>query len=280
VPLVALTSKVWLSLFNRFHVQHQDVFLKTLSKHYEERKYPLITISNHSSCMDDPTLWGGMFPWSWNFSASRHRWSAAAEDICFTKAWHTLFFSLGKTFPVVRGKGIHQMAMDFAIELLDDNNFLHVYPQGRVVEDPDLDINIKRLNGTPEEQMKKVTLRDGDFDKPYALKWGLARVILDYLNTDPRPEKFVLVLPFFHIGMHHVLPNVEPYIPQVGKLVTVCVREAGPIKFDLEFVNKICNGEILTAREKRSRIMAHLEDELKMLKVKTLKFRHSITNNQ
>lgn len=173
------------------------------------------------------------------------------------------------------------MAMDFALELLKENNFLHVFPQGRVVEDPDLNQDISALNKMSHaDQMKQVTLRDGDYHKDYQLKWGLARIILDLLFTDPSPEKHVLVLPFFHIGMHHVLPNTTPYVPQVGQLVTVSVRENGPIRFDVEFVNQVCckGNAALPIKEKRKLIMAFLEDELKALKLKSIKFRHSVLN--
>jgi monolysocardiolipin acyltransferase len=230
--------------------------------------------------LDDPGLMSALFPWSWNLSAARHRWSAAAEDICFTKPWHTFFFSLGKTFPVVRGLGIHQPAMDFALELLKCNEYLHIFPQGRVVEDPDLDLDLNGLSKLPiNEQVKQVTLRDGDFNKDYQLKWGIARVILDYLSTNPSPEKHILILPFFHIGMHHVLPNVEPYVPRTGNTVTVSVREAGPIKFDLKFLNALFKNDEISTKEQRSRIMAYIEYELKMLKLSTMKYRHAILDD-
>lgn len=229
VPAIALTSKMWVTWLNTIRVENRDVLIKTIDKQYRDRTYPLLTISNHASCCDDPGLWGALFPWRWLFSAARHRWSAAAEDICFTKPWHTAFFSLGKTFPVVRGLGINQKGMDFAVDLIKEHQFLHIFPQGRVVEDPDLDLDIQSIRKLPlEEQINKVTLRDGDFDKPYQLKWGLARIILEYLH-DPNncksssdtkvtlaERRFVDVLPFFHIGMHYVLPNVEPYVPQVS----------------------------------------------------------------
>ncbi|KAI1297293.1 Tafazzin [Halotydeus destructor] len=278
VPVIATISKVWINHFNKFTVENHETFIKTLNAHYESnKKYPLLTISNHTSCCDDPGLWGGLFPWPWVFNSSRHRWSAAAEDICFTKDWHALFFSLGRTFPVVRGLGIHQKAMDFALELLKANEFLHVFPQGRIVEDPDLNLNISSLERLPlKEQLEKVTLRDGDYHKQYQLKWGLARVILDYFESEPNSkDKYIQVLPFYHIGMNQVLPNSGPYIPRPGNLVTVTVRKEGTIRMDKEFLVRVCfNGDdTLPIREKRTRIMKYFEDELKALKISAIKFR-------
>src|SRR5947208_1236444 len=59
VPSVAVLSKIWLTWFNRVHLQHHDVFLTTLNDHFNDRTYPLITLSNHHSCLDDPGLSGG-----------------------------------------------------------------------------------------------------------------------------------------------------------------------------------------------------------------------------
>ena len=270
IPWVATLSKVWLSWVNRTYIQHHEVFLQTLEDHHRTRKYPLITVCNHESCLDDPGLWGALFPWRWIFNPERHRWSAAAYDICFTKPLHTAFFSFGKTFPIMRGQGIHQMAVEFATELLKDNKFLHVFPQGKVVDD-----NTLSIPGVPLT-MDKVSLRDCDYHKPYELRWGLAHIILEYFSS--YPDSHILVLPFYHTGMGQVLPSTRPYVPRPFNTVTITFREEGPIKFDQRFLHEVCfqRKQDMTSREKRMAIMDFMEAEMKRLKIKSLEFRSKV----
>ncbi len=78
---------------------------------------PILTISNHYSCFDDPGIFGshklrnlGRY--------ERQRWSMAAHDICFTNVFHSLFFMYGKCIPVLRGSGVYQPAVDLCIQKL------------------------------------------------------------------------------------------------------------------------------------------------------------------
>lgn len=274
VPWVATVSKIWLNWVNKTYIQNYEVFLRTLDEHHKHPDYPLITISNHESCLDDPGLWGALFPWRWIFNSDRHRWSAAAHDICFTQPLHSLFFSMGKTFPIIRGLGIHQMAVDFAVDLLRDNRFLHVFPQGKVVED--------MTQYTPGKQLTPgdVSLRDCDFHKGYELRWGLAHIILEYFSTNP--DSSILVLPFYHTGMGQVLPSTRPYIPRPLKTVTITFREDGPIHINQKFLDDVCFGSErnLSSREKRIAIMSFIETEMKKLKIKSLEFRSSILSDE
>ena len=292
VPFVATCSKIWLTWFNTCRIENREVFLKAIDDHQQNKSYPLVTLCNHHSCMDDPGLWGALFTWSRIWNWQRHRWSAAARDICYTKKLHSVFFSFGKTFPIERGAGIHQRGVNYALELMKCNEFLHFFPQGRVMRDSDQEL--------PDG---KITLRDSDFDKPYELKWGLARLILEYLdfpacsndsnnNTSSNShvnnesetesqsvvaEKKILLLPFYHLGMTEALPNSPPYIPKVFKKIFISIREAGPIQIDHMYLMKHCfNGDAsLPLEEKRRLIMKRLEEELKLIKIKAIKFRDS-----
>ncbi len=56
------------------------------------------------------------------------------------------------------------------------------------------------------------------------LKWGVGRLVSDC-------PKLPTVLPIYHLGMDHVLPNKEPYRPRIGQAVTICVGK--PIRVDV-----------------------------------------------
>lgn len=54
------------------------------------------------------------------------------------------------------------------------------------------------------------------------LKWGVGRLLAE-------SKLCPIFIPFWHIGMDNVLPNVEPYRPQLGHVVTINVGK--PIDF-------------------------------------------------
>ncbi|XP_078438385.1 phospholipid/glycerol acyltransferase family protein [Wolffia australiana] len=161
---------------------------------------PLLTVSNHTSTLDDPLMWG--FPGFPTMDAALARWVLAAEDICFRNRFLSYCFRLGKCLPIVRGGGVYQENMNEAIRILGRGGWLHTFPEGKIYQ-----------NCGPISR----------------LKWGTASLI----HRSPVPP---LVLPIFHSGFEKVMPEEwfrgkRPPVPLWRKQVCIVVGE--PIDFDL-----------------------------------------------
>ncbi|XP_011698451.1 PREDICTED: tafazzin homolog isoform X1 [Wasmannia auropunctata] len=226
---VGIFSKIIIEWLNKTTVYNKHIIVSALD--LRPKNVPLITVSNHHSCFDDPGIWATL-DCRHGFSRSKMRWSLAAHDICFTNVWHSYFFMLGKCIPVVRGDGVYQEAMDFCIERLALGDWVHVFPEGKV-------------------NMLKEEMR---------LKWGVGRLILESPVTP-------IVIPICHFGMDEVLPNEPPYMLKVGKRVTMNYGE--PI--DLSGLLAELRESQASEMEARKAITDHIQEELIRLKAATEK---------
>lgn len=190
---------------------------------------PLITVSNHHSCFDDPGLWG-ILKFRNLFSRKTMRWSLAAHDICFTNSWHSYFFMLGKCIPVVRGSGVYQPAVDLCIERVKKGDWLHIFPEGKV-------------------NMTKEHMR---------FKWGVGRIIYE-------SETCPLIVPIWHFGMDQLLPNEPPYVLRLGKQLTFNI--GNPI--DVSGLLKELRERNASELEARKEITDYIQEEMMKLKAET-----------
>uniref|UniRef100_A0A8D8Q1A2 Tafazzin family protein n=1 Tax=Cacopsylla melanoneura TaxID=428564 RepID=A0A8D8Q1A2_9HEMI len=227
VAAVGILSKWFLICTNKVHRHNAHILQDAFDNRPPDT--PLITVSNHHSCFDDPGLWV-LLKNRQLCSHSRMRWSMAAHDICFTRASHSYFFMLGKCVPVVRGAGIHQEAVNFALSKLSRGEWVHIFPEGKV-------------------NMDQTYLR---------FKWGIARMILESPVTP-------MVIPMWHIGMETVLPNQPPYYFRCGKTVTFNV---GP-PLDLGPALDSIRASGASDEEARSALTRLIQDKLYELKRET-----------
>ncbi|XP_060536762.1 tafazzin isoform X2 [Cylas formicarius] len=227
VVAVGLFSKLLIKWLNKPKIHNRQVIASLLDK--RPKSLPLVTISNHHSCFDDPGLWGTL-KFKHLISHSTMRWSLAAHDICFTCPQHSYFFSLGKCVPVVRGAGVYQDAVDFMIERLGKGDWVHIFPEGKV-------------------NMTKENIR---------FKWGVGRMIFEAPVTP-------LVVPIWHIGMDDVLPNEPPYVLRLGKRLTF--NYGDPI--DLSDMVRGLKEAKASDEHARKRITDYLQDKMLALKAQT-----------
>ena len=101
--------------------------LKTIKNREPGRA--LITVANHDSCLDDPVVISGLLPFHY-FRSEFCRWSLGAKEVCHTNKFTTKFFSYGQVVPIIRGNGIYQRAMNFALEELRKGAWVHIFPEG------------------------------------------------------------------------------------------------------------------------------------------------------
>lgn len=134
----------------------------------------LLTISNHVSLFDDPILTSSFVSGPYRTV----RWVGADALNFFGSPLKSWLFTAGKSVPIIRGAGVGQPGMTFLRDRLVSGDWVHMFPEGGRTRDPEA-----RLAG--------------DF------KSGTG-----WLVAEARP----LVLPFYHYGMHRVLPvgSVRP----------------------------------------------------------------------
>lgn len=228
ISAVGIFSKIWAEWLNKIYVHNKNGLHDAVEKRPSNQA--LVTVSNHRSCFDDPVLWGVL---KWRHLVTNNevmRWSLGASDICFTKEWHAKFFSYGRVVPICRGEGVYQKSMDFVLEKLNKGGWVHVFPEGRVNE--------------TNEYMR--------------LKWGVGRLITE-CKVAP------IVLPLWHVGMDEILPNRTPYIPHIGKRVTLVIGQ--PIQFD-SLLKQLHNAK-MSPMAIRKEVTDKIQEEFQRLKVYT-----------
>ncbi|BGP04697.1 Lyso-phosphatidylcholine acyltransferase [Rhodotorula toruloides] len=154
----------------------------------------VLTVSNHISVVDEPFIWGCL-PLRTFLDSQTLRWTLGASDVMFNGKWDRWFFTKGQVIETFRGKGIYQKAIDEATKKLDEGQWVHIFPEGRIKQE-----NLEELR---------------------RFKWGISRMLMEC-------EKMPLIIPVWIKGFEQVMdePRVWPnYLPRTGKNVTILLGE-------------------------------------------------------
>lgn len=128
--------------------------------------------------------------------------------------------------------------MDFLLERLGEGHWVHIFPEGKV------NMTLERMR----------------------LKWGVGRLVYDS-SVCP------IVLPFYHVGMDRVLPNQRPYIPRIGRWVTVVVGEPLDFREEVEEMRRKNEDPVNARRHITDRIqdeLGHLRERAEELHAKLM----------
>lgn len=224
-------GKLWLQVLNTFTVTNHETLLRCALE--RKKGDGLITVSNHASTLDDPFVISALLPWEVFYRENQHqkvRWSMCAKSVCFKNKILEDFFRNGKVMPIGRGEGFDQPIVARMAERLVLGDWVHVFPEGKVVP-------------------------HGGVDR---LKWGTAKLLCECKAAGKVPK----VLPFYHHGMADVM-GIGNWFPRVGKRVHVVVGEP----LDMSDLATRCNQEGENQAVLFSQIMQRIEENLKKLEL-------------
>lgn len=232
---VATLSRLWMKLSAKeLKIRNHEIFLNVL----ENRRGPLLTISNHISTLDDPLIWGALLDNEQILDLidrDQMRWTLGAKEFTFTNPLTSWFFAHGQVIPIFRGQGIFQPAMDRALEILNMDKWLHFFPEGRVIQDDNEILNCKNT----EKKFKGIE----------RLKWGIGRLLMECQNN-------VTILPMILKGFDRMKPNNRIF-PLMNQKLEIIIGDPVTSEEITEKSNKILDDDL-----KRSQLTRHIQQIL------------------
>jgi monolysocardiolipin acyltransferase len=105
------------------------------------------------------------------YASSKMRWSLGAKDIMFTNPIYSSFFKAGRVISIERGAGIYQEGMNDSIKKLNQGDWIHIFPEGKVSKNGEL----------------------------MRFKWGIARLVVE-------AQESPLIIPIRVSGVDKIKP--------------------------------------------------------------------------
>ena len=194
---------VCLYYLNDFKFYNVSLFNNLITKNIS-----LLTVSNHRSVVDDPALFAGNMSLLQLSSTSLFRYGFCAREICFRNKYSNFYFFNGKCLPIDRGLGIYQPDMKLISNYLANKSWVHIFPEGRVVQLADIG----------------------------PCKWGVGYLLAENPNTT--------ILPFISTGMDEIFKDsrgkVGRYIPQWGQRIRGFFMPTFNVKEYCDKFDKLC----------------------------------------
>ncbi|KAM0819242.1 putative Tafazzin family protein [Seiridium cardinale] len=283
--LTGMLCRGFLYGFNNVEVNGLQRFLKVLDERedVDKRERGLLTVCNHVSVIDDPTVWG-VLPARYTFNPTNLRWGLGAHDICFKNKALSTFFSLGQVLPTHRllysqHGGAFQPTIPQAIRLLSAQPFTGAQPGSSSISDVPDPFTTGGLTYTTTGTDSFVApsayaqnrlawvhvFPEGCIHQSSALslryfKWGMSRLILE---SDPMPD----VLPMFIDGTQHMMSEERTFprfLPRISKTFRVSFGELVDTERTFGDLRRRWQ-ELVQKETKKGRLLAmgELSDELK-----------------
>lgn len=250
---VLATMSVFKAMMYGFNTVEMDGIDK-LREHIDpdsRKGQGLITVSNHSSILDDPGLMSCILPYHVVWRPSTMRWSVCSEELCFFNPFVGAFMGAGRVLPVKRGGSVFQKCLVGFQEAVDRGEWAHIFPEGRCWQEGGSPLRDETGRWCSD------TGRCGtSFSKLGPIKWGIAKVIAN-------SEKPPLVVPFYHLGMEDIMPqdeknDIRRSVPYAGAKVTMKVGQ--PIDF-ADLLKAYFDGAAKRAAERaKARVLRGVEE--------------------
>ena len=117
IAVIGSVSKFWLRILSTTRTKNLTTFSDLAVKNVNKDR-PLLTISNHDCCIDDPVLFG-LLPFRLLSNANNIRWTPGADEVMFYNNKLATLFGWGRVVPTIRGWGVHQACMNLCLEKLN-----------------------------------------------------------------------------------------------------------------------------------------------------------------
>ncbi|KAH6661655.1 tafazzin [Plectosphaerella plurivora] len=225
--LAGAVSRAFLYGLNKVETTGLDNFLKLLDDRVAGRhKQGLLTVSNHTSVLDDPLVWGAL-PVRYSLTPASIRWGLGAHDICFRNMLAARFFSLGQILPTHRllhskHGGLFQPTMAEAVHALSghtpsppsktQSSLAFTTTAGERYPSPSAYVDKAWVHVFPEacvHQHPELALR--------YFKWGVSRLVLE---SNPAPRLVPMFISGFQDIMHENRKKPR-WLPRAGANINI-----------------------------------------------------------